>query len=343
MNIGGRGRTHGQRMSDEDLLQQEMTLIQQNAMWGLGCPAPKADWLFAEYNDEVITALVDYRHFALHSSSADERTHAILRRTHKENGEPVPFLVVRYWPDIWAFKLKSINKAALELLELAGRRTGWTDRHVDTAGWLSLTEREFVEVLLLMRKPALTLGDRRTIDYRCEKRPPPPEVAPQALNLEERTRYKIQISRRHRTWPDDCPGTDLDSLMCEFNHSVSVALVDYKNPLTHDDLRRTNRATINVLGSLYDANTRQLPFFVVKYFPESDWAVKVLPANDSAWDWLARYEPKPVFGEWIPMTQHKYVAFLYFLRNGALQIQDQWRLFQLGQTFPPSDCAEVGA
>lgn len=157
--------------------------------------------------------------------------------------------------------------------------------------------------------------------------------ASRRLKSEDRVRYDRILSDRHRIyWGDNCPSTDLDFLMCEFNKGVPVAIVDYK--WYGADLNRTNSATYSALSELYGADGAQLPFFVARYW-EDTWAVKLLPVNAAARSAVQRIlsEPPPGVRE-IPLTEQQYVGFLYRLRRDALDAGDRRYLERLNQVPP---------
>lgn len=141
-----------------------------------------------------------------------------------------------------------------------------------------------------------------------------------------------ELSDRHRMWGHDCPAVDLDFLLCEYNHGMPVAVVDYKFHLA--DLGRTNQRTYETLGRLYNEQARQLPFFIARYWPDV-WAFKVKPENEAAREWISRVMSST--SEWVSMTEQQYVSALYRLRKDALTVGDERYIARLNSTGPPMD------
>jgi hypothetical protein len=137
-----------------------------------------------------------------------------------------------------------------------------------------------------------------------------------------------KISRRHRRWGFNCPATDMDFLLLEFNHGVPVAVVDYKHFSKADPLADLHDSAIAALSGLYDERGENLPFFVARYWPES-WAFKALAMNDRARSWLRN--------EWVAMTEKQWVTGLYRMRKAALDLRDQRYIAQLNDFMPPAE------
>jgi len=77
------------------------------------------------------------------------------------------------------------------------------------------------------------------------------------MNAQSLMEAQIQLSDRHRQWGDDCPMVDLDFLMCEYNHGVPVAIVDYK--FHGAQLTQTSVKTYETLSGFYDKDHLQIP------------------------------------------------------------------------------------
>lgn len=145
---------------------------------------------------------------------------------------------------------------------------------------------------------------------------------------EERMRYDRQLSDRHRLWGADCPATDLDFALMEYNHGVPVAIVDYKHHLAK--LERTNAATYDALSYLVDMRSgRHLPFLITRYWDDI-WAFSVLGVNDPAREWLGSMD-------WIDMTEQQYVRRLYALRKDVLTAGDCRYIERLRNVMPPAE------
>lgn len=122
------------------------------------------------------------------------------------------------------------------------------------------------------------------------------------------------ISNRHRAWGVNCPAVDLDFIMCEYNHGMPVALVEYKhvNAKPVDKKHATYRALI-ALADGY--RHRPLPAFVALYNSQEATFI-VQPLNQHA---------ETYFGERADtlMCEQDFVRHLYLLRKKVLTAEDQ--------------------
>jgi hypothetical protein len=108
--------------------------------WGFNCPAVDIDFLVVEYNLGVPVALIEFKH---HLADPPDIKHASYRAyldLADNRATPLPFLIVRYWPDIWAFEVTPINEMAKQHFTPGER----------------LCEREFVIRLYRLRRLAVT-------------------------------------------------------------------------------------------------------------------------------------------------------------------------------------------
>jgi hypothetical protein len=116
---------------------QELSLRHRH--WGFNCPMVDVDFLAVEYDGGVPKVLVDYKH---EQANEADPTHASMRAliALANRGVPhipaLPFMIVRYWPDIWAFEVVPMNEAA---------------RAAYPEGQRHLTEREYVLSLHALR------------------------------------------------------------------------------------------------------------------------------------------------------------------------------------------------
>lgn len=147
--------------------------------------------------------------------------------------------------------------------------------------------------------------------------------------------YNRMLSERHlKWWGDECPATDMDFLLNEYNHGIPVAIVDYKHHSAN--LGNTNSASYRAVSHLYNEQGQQIPFFVARYWPET-WAFKVLAVNDSARSWWATYEHQFKTDQWCPLTERQYVTALYRLRKDALNAGDKRYIDRLNDALPPDE------
>lgn len=129
------------------------------------------------------------------------------------------------------------------------------------------------------------------------------------MTAHERTNWRDQrISARHREWGQDCPAVDLDFLMCEYNHGLPVALVDYKHDCVGDV--SVGHPTMKALTALANGYGRgPLPFFIAFYDPD-EWWFRIKPMNAAA---EKAYAPADRM-----LSERRYVRSLYVLRNATI-------------------------
>lgn len=163
----GRGWTMRNRVALEDRVRYAARLSDRHHEWGSECPAVDLDFMLCEYNHGLIVALVDYKHHSADLDRTNGSSYNVLSELYLKDGRQVPFFVARYWPDIWAFRTKAVNEAAMKWAVACGY--GWD------GGWRDQTEQQFVRMLYRLRKDALTAGDERTINM-LNRIPPPGEA-----------------------------------------------------------------------------------------------------------------------------------------------------------------------
>lgn len=151
--------------------------------------------------------------------------------------------------------------------------------------------------------------------------------------LEDRVRYAAQLSDRHHKWGQDCPAVDLDFLLCEYNHGLSVAIVDYKH--FHADIANTNSASHNAVSELYTQDGQQVPFFIARYWP-GVWAFRTRAANEAARKWAIDVGIG-WDGDWRDQTEQQFVRMLYRLRKDALTRGDERTIAKLNTEPPPAE------
>lgn len=123
------------------------------------------------------------------------------------------------------------------------------------------------------------------------------------------------ISARHRKWGDDCPATNIDMTLIEYDRCIPVAIVDIKmrRNLDADSLKR-ELTSANGKTQANLATKADLPFYIVGYTP--DWKnYVILPGNK-----IASIKMSQHFGSETSniISEHDYVSFLYALRNRKL-------------------------
>lgn len=154
------------------------------------------------------------------------------------------------------------------------------------------------------------------------------------LSVEERTRFAMVLSDRHHAWGQDCPAVDLDFMMCEYNHGISVALIEYKHHLA--DIGNSNDANYRAMSELYLKDGRQVPLFVARYWPDDGWAFRTKAWNESAQKWAVDcgigWD-----GDWRDQTEQQFVRMLYRLRKDALSLGDEKTIARLNTVKPPAE------
>jgi hypothetical protein len=131
------------------------------------------------------------------------------------------------------------------------------------------------------------------------------------------------LSRRHRKWGWDCPGTDFDFI--EYDGGRAVAVVEYK----HECSEPTHPSSSNIRALLDICNNRYnpLPLFGVRYAADFSW-FRVKPLNEIAWRRMRKRTSAEV-------TELQWVMFLYMLRNR--RIPDDLRNWIIAEH---SECAQ---
>lgn len=155
------------RMNPEALMRAQQQLSDRHREWGDDVPVVDLDYLMAEFNHGVPVAIVDYKFHGADLARTSAKTHETLSGFYDESGNQVPFFVARYWPDVWAFKVRPVNKAA----------TGFFDRVKPElltryGEWVPLTEYQFVWLLYRLRKDALDIRDKQYLDRLNTTMPP---------------------------------------------------------------------------------------------------------------------------------------------------------------------------
>ena len=135
---------------------RDMELSSRHRQWGFNCPGVDLDFLMVEYNLGVPVALVEYKRCTAKAPDTTHPTYRALADLANNYGfDGLPFLIARYWPETWAFRVTPLNDRATEFYE--------------TRSGLDRSEREFVADLYEMR--TITV-DERVIRTRNTVRPP---------------------------------------------------------------------------------------------------------------------------------------------------------------------------
>lgn len=136
---------------------RDMRLSLRHRDWGFDCPAVDLDFLMLEYNIGYPVAVVDYKHYQAAPPNLGGASHKAAGRLYNEDGEQLPYLIARYWPETWAFRVVGANKA--------GQRLAPT--------WLDMSERDYVAGLYKLRE--ITISEKVLAILNTQK--PPSEAA----------------------------------------------------------------------------------------------------------------------------------------------------------------------
>lgn len=133
---------------------------------------------------------------------------------------------------------------------------------------------------------------------------------------QESTNWRDEaLSQRHRTWGVNCPATDIDLMLLEFNFGKPVALAEFKRfgALMVDPSHPTQTA-VTALADGYAPGA--LPYFVAYYDPV-DWTFVVYPMNAAA---------RVYFQAGQLLTELNFVSVLYRMRNMVITAELKARL-----------------
>ena len=72
------------------------------------------------------------------------------------------------------------------------------------------------------------------------------------------------LSAKHRRWGYNLPATDVDFILCEYDHRIPKALIEHRH------LNGSVRFDSNMTALARLADMANLPFFIVQYHYEGD-------------------------------------------------------------------------
>lgn len=87
----------------------------KHRLWGWDCPAIDIDFLMLEYDTGEPLALIEYKRFTAPIPDITGRSYEAIAKL--ANYAQIPFAMVIYWPDIWAFKVRPVNQFAAPLFK----------------------------------------------------------------------------------------------------------------------------------------------------------------------------------------------------------------------------------
>lgn len=126
-------------------------LSRRHREWGFDCPAIDIDFIMIEYNTGIPVALIDYKRYT--GSLRNLSQQSIKAISILADNSKIPFFVVYYWDNPWAFKVKPINSYAEESLKQS--KFASKDR--------VLSEQEFVRFLYELRNIKLNEQEEKII------------------------------------------------------------------------------------------------------------------------------------------------------------------------------------
>lgn len=119
---------------------------------------------------------------------------------------------------------------------------------------------------------------------------------------QERTYWRDdRLSQRHRRWGWNCPATDIDFLMLEYDNGKASAIVEYKNE--HAAKQYASHPTYQAIKDLGDR--ANVPVLACRYSDDFGKWVAV-PLNDKAREYLPERKE---------MDEAEWVKLLYKMRG----------------------------
>lgn len=100
--------------------------------WGFNCPAVDLDFLMVEYNLGYPVGLVEYKRYTAQQPNLKHPTYRALKKL--ADLAEIPFFIAFYYPDIWAFKITTVNE--------------YSKKYYDDKTY---TERQYVKILYEIR------------------------------------------------------------------------------------------------------------------------------------------------------------------------------------------------
>jgi hypothetical protein len=129
---------------------RDAALSERHGHWGFNCPAVDLDFVMMEYNHGKPCAIIEYKHRNATMPDVNHATYrALVALADGYRCGPLPCFIAIYDPDLWAFRVISLNEPAR--------------RHYAHCASESLTEQRFVRSLHLLRKSILTDEDEAAI------------------------------------------------------------------------------------------------------------------------------------------------------------------------------------
>jgi len=137
---------------------RDQKLSERHRKWGFNCPAIDIDFLMIEFHVGKPIAIVDYKRYTGSIKNLNQKSiNAISTLANNSN---IPFFVVFYWDNIWAFQITAINNIAKNILQ----------QHKIDKNKI-LTEQQYVSFLYKLRNIKLTKEEEKLIKFLNNKLP----------------------------------------------------------------------------------------------------------------------------------------------------------------------------
>jgi len=137
---------------------RDQKLSERHRKWGFNCPAIDIDFLMIEFHVGKPIAIVDYKRYTGSIKNLNQKSiNAISTLANNSN---IPFFVVFYWNNIWAFQITAINNIAKNILQ----------QHKIDKNKI-LTEQQYVSFLYKLRNIKLTKEEEKLIKFLNNKLP----------------------------------------------------------------------------------------------------------------------------------------------------------------------------
>jgi hypothetical protein len=129
---------------------RDQKLSERHRAWGFNCPAIDIDFLMVEFHTGKPVAIIDYKRYTGSIKNLNQKSiDAISTLASNSN---IPFFVVFYWDDVWAFRITAINSIAKNTLQ---------QYKIDENK--ILTEQQYVYFLYKLRNIKLTKEEEELI------------------------------------------------------------------------------------------------------------------------------------------------------------------------------------
>ena len=126
--------------------------------WGFNCPAIDIDFLMVEFHTGKPVAIIDYKRYTGSIKNLNQKSIDAISTL--ANNSNIPFFVVFYWDDVWAFQITAINNIAKNIS---------LQHKIDEDK--ILTEQQYVYFLYKLRNIKLTKQEEELIKSLNDKLP----------------------------------------------------------------------------------------------------------------------------------------------------------------------------